>query len=96
MMSGLSPLAQSIIRAGLAFLKDDGPGFIADIKRHDWKAVAIDVVTAELKLAAAAGVPGAGIAIKLLPLGVYMAQHPHNSGEGGIGAAPEGNGNLAM
>lgn len=95
-MSGLSPLATSLIQAGVSLVKNNGPSFIAAFKAHDWKTVAIDVVTAELTLAATAGVPGAGIALKLLPVGIYMAQHPHNTGEGGIGAKPEGNGGIVI
>ena len=72
----VSPIAQALISAGLALARDNGPDFIAAFRAHDWKTVARDVVLAELTLAAAIGVPGAGIALKLLPLGLYMARHP--------------------
>lgn len=94
----LSSVARSLVAAATSLARDDGPGFIAAIKRHDWRTVAIDVVTAELTLAAA--VPGpqqfaASLALKLLPVAVTLAAHahPHNSGEGGIGRLPEGEGN---
>lgn len=91
----LSPAAKSLIEAGVSFAKNDGPGIIIAIKRHDWRTVAIEAVALELELASAAGVPFAGLALKLLPLGVYMADHPHNSGEGGIGLPPEGYGSIS-
>ncbi|MDE2102515.1 MAG: hypothetical protein KGL39_35035 [Patescibacteria group bacterium] len=96
---GLSPFASSLIGASTAILRDDGPAFIAHIKAQDWGALALDVVTAELKLAAS--IPGpqmvpAGMALKLLPVAIYMARHPHNSGEDGIGAPPEGASNIAL
>lgn len=75
-MTALSPLAQSLIEAGVSALNDNGPGFIVHIKSHDWASAAVDVVAIELELAAAAGVPGAGLALKLLPVAVYMGHHP--------------------
>ena len=72
----IAPLARSLIAAGAALARDDGAGFIAAFRAHDWKTVAVDLSEAELTLAAAAGVPGAGLALKLLPLGIYMARHP--------------------
>ena len=100
-MSGLSPVARSLIQAGVALARNDGPGFIAAFRRHDWKTIAVDVVEAELTLAAA--IPGpqqaaAALALKLLPLGVallaFLVAHGHNSGEGGLGAAPEGHSSI--
>jgi hypothetical protein len=76
----MTPLAQALIDAAASLVKEDGPGFIAAFKAHDWKTVAEDVVLAELALAAAAGVPGASIAVKVAPLfiggAIYAAQHP--------------------
>lgn len=96
---GFSPETQALINASLAFLNDDGPGFIEAWKAHDWGTVALKVIKAELVVAAA--IPGpqqfaAGVAIRLIPLFVFAANHPHNSGENGIGADPEGNGNVAL
>lgn len=98
-MAGLSPTSKSLINAAISLGKDDGPGFITAFKAHDWKTVAYDVVEAELTFAAS--VPGpqqapAALALELLPLGVaclkYAAAHGHNSGEGGVGRKPEGEG----
>ena len=92
-MSALSPAARALIHAGVSLAHDDGPGFIAAFRAHDWKTVARDVVEGELPLAAA--VPGpqqaaAAIALKLLPVGIavlaYAASHP------GAAHQPEGSG----
>jgi hypothetical protein len=98
-LANLSPTSKSLIGAAVSLGKNDGPGFMAAFHAHDWKTVAYDVVKAELTLAAA--VPGpqqpaAALALELLPLGIafvkYAAANGHNSGEGGIGRKPEGEG----
>jgi len=101
MSAALSPQAQALIKAAADLIAHDGAGFMAAISRRDWKTVALDVVTAELTLAAA--VPGpqqfaCGLALQLLPVAVTLAAHAtaHNSGEGGIGAAPEGNSSVQI
>lgn len=94
-MSPLSPFSRALLTAGVSLARDDGPGFIAAFRKHDWKTVALDLVEGELTLAAA--VPGpqqaaAAIALKLLPLGIavvaYAAAHP------GAAHQPEGSGNF--
>lgn len=72
----LSPSAQSLVDAALALARDDGPRFVAALKAQDWKAVARQVVLAELELAAAAGVRGAALARRLAPLAEYLGAHP--------------------
>ncbi len=72
----LSPTAQSLLTAALALARNDGPRFIAALRAHDWKAAARQAVLAELELAAAAGVTGAAIALRLAPLAEILALHP--------------------
>ena len=76
----MSPLAETLVKAAADLIQKNGEGFIAAFAAHDWKTVAITVVEAELSLAAAAGVPFAGVAAKLVPLfvtgAIYAAQHP--------------------
>lgn len=72
----LSPLAQSLLMAALALARNDGPRFIAALRAHDWKAAARQAVLAELELAAAAGVTGAAVALRLAPLAEIIALHP--------------------
>ena len=69
----LSPAAQSLIDAAVALARDDGPRFIAALKAHRWKQAAIGIALAELKLAAAANVPGAAIARRLAPLAAALS-----------------------
>lgn len=85
-----NPQAKAILAAAQSLAGGDGAKFIAAFKAHDWGTVATTAITDALTIANAAGVPFTGLALKLLPVGIYMAKHPHNSGEGGIGAAPEG------
>lgn len=95
-MSDLSPQAEALIKAAMAFVYDDGPGLIAALKARTWSDAAWLAATDGLKLAAQAGVPYAGLAVQFLPLVRYAATHPHNTGEGGIGALPEGNQNVII
>lgn len=95
-MSALSPQAEALIKAAAAFVNDDGPGLIAALKAHRWSDAAWLSATDGLQLAAKAGVPYAGLAAALVPFVRYAATHPHNSGEGGIGAAPEGNSSVQI
>ena len=90
------PRARAIIAAAQALAAGDGESLISELKAHHWKDATITAITDALTIANAAGVPFAGLALKLLPLAVFMAQHPHNSGEGGIGAPPEGNANVTI
>lgn len=71
----LSPLALSLIEAAAALVRDDGPRFLAALKAHDWKAAGKQAVLAELELAAAAGVRGAAIALRLAPLAEILRPH---------------------
>lgn len=95
-MGALSPQAEALIKAAAAFVKDDGPGLIAALKAHRWSDAAWLAATDGLQIAAKAGVPYAGLAATLIPFVRYAASHPHNSGEGGIGAAPEGNNSVQI
>lgn len=95
-MSALSPQAEALIKAAAAFVHDDGPGIIAALKAHNWSEAAWMAATDALKIAAKAGVPYAGLAATLIPFVRYAASHPHNSGEDGIGAAPEGNSSVVI
>lgn len=95
-MGALSPQAEALIKAAAAFVKDDGPGLIAALKAHKWSDAAWLAATDGLQIAAKAGVPYAGLAATLIPFVRYAANHPHNSGEGGIGAAPEGNSSVQI
>jgi len=72
----LSPASQSLVDAAIALLRDDGPRFIAALKAHDWKAAARQAVLAELELAAAAGVRGASIALRLAALAEILSVQP--------------------
>lgn len=85
------PRAKAILAAAQALAGGDGESLIKLLKGHQWGAAAVVGITDALTIANAAGVPFAGLALKLLPVAVFMAQHPHNSGENGIGALPEGN-----
>ena len=72
----LSPVAQSLLMASMALARNDGPRFIAALRAHDWKSAAQQAVLAELELAAAAGVTGAAIALRLAPLAEILSLHP--------------------
>ena len=90
------PRAKAIIAAAQSLAAGDGASFVDALKAHQWGSAAVIGIEDALTIANAAGVPFAGLALKLLPVAVFMAQHPHNSGEGGIGAAPEGNSNVSL
>ena len=72
----LSPVAQSLIDAAVALARDDGPRFVAALKAHDWKSAAKQAFLAELEFAAAAGVRGAALALRLAPLAEILSLHP--------------------
>jgi len=95
-VSALSPQAEALIKAAAAFVHDDGPGLIAALKAHKWSDAAWLAATDGLQIAAKAGVPYAGLAATLVPFVRYAATHPHSTGEGGIGAAPEGNSSVQI
>ncbi|MFV0279230.1 MAG: hypothetical protein ACK5JM_00550 [Rhodoblastus sp.] len=57
-------------------MREDGPGFIAALKSQDWSSAGEKFVIAELKLARAAGLPGADFALRLAPLVGALAIHP--------------------
>lgn len=95
-MGALSPQAEALIKAAAAFVHDDGPGLIAALKGHRWSDAMWLAATDGLQIAAKAGVPYAGLAATLLPFVRYAASHPHNTGEDGIGAAPEGNSSVQI
>lgn len=84
------PRAQAIIAGAKSFAAGDAQKLIQAFKSRDWSTVEHIALTDALTVADAAGVPYAGLALKALPLFEYAAHHPHNTGEGGIGAAPEG------
>lgn len=88
------PRGKAIIAAAQALAAGKGEDFIQHLQAHDWGGASVDAITTALTIANAAGLPFAGIALKLLPLAIYMAQHPHNSGEDGIGADPAGSGSV--
>ena len=88
----LSPSAQSLVDAALALARDDGPRFIAALKAYDWKAAARQVVLAELQLAAAAGVRGAALALRLAPLAEFLSAHPADPASPAMGKATGGEG----
>lgn len=93
----LSPSAQSLLGAALALARDDGPRFIAALKAQDWKAAAKQAVLAELELAAAAGVRGAALALRLAPLAEFLGAHPADPASPAMSKATGGEGgqNLA-
>lgn len=95
-MSALSPQTQALLKAAAAYVNNDGPGLIAALKAHRWSDAAWLAATDGLKIAAEGGVPYAGLAATFLPLVRYAASHPLNSGEQGIGAAPEGNSHVTI
>jgi hypothetical protein len=95
-VSGLSPQAETLLKAAAAYANDDGAAFISALKSHRWSDAAWLAATDGLKLAALAGVPYAGLAGALIPFARYAATHPHNTGEDGIGAPPEGNSNVVI
>ncbi|MFO1167545.1 MAG: hypothetical protein U1E19_05405 [Rhodoblastus sp.] len=88
----LSPVAQSLLAAAIALARNDGPRFIAALRAHDWKAVARQAVLAELELAAAAGVSGAAIALRLAPLAEILAIHPADPSSPAMAKASGGEG----
>ncbi len=70
------PRAKAILSAAQAFAGGDGSKLIAAFKAHDWATVAETGITDALTVASAAGIPGAAIALKALPLLEFMAKHP--------------------
>ena len=88
----LSPQSQSLLSAALALARNDGPRFIAAIRAHDWKAAAKQAVLAELELAAAAGVTGAAIALRLAPLAEIISVHPADPASAAMTKAAGGEG----
>jgi len=88
----LSPVAQSLLAAAIALVRNDGPRFIAALRAHDWKAIAKQAVLAELELAAAAGVSGAAIALRLAPLAEILAIHPADPASPAMAKAQGGKG----
>lgn len=70
------PRAQTLIALATKLAGGEGKGFLDAVKEHDWKTVAIDVLTEGLGAAATFGVPGASLALKLLPAVVWAAEHP--------------------
>ena len=88
----LSPSAQSLLDAALALARDDGPRFIAALKAQDWKAVAGQAVHAELELAAAAGVRGAALALRLAPLAEFLGARPADPASPAMSKATGGEG----
>ena len=88
----LSPSAQSLVDAALALARDDAPRFIAALKAQDWKAAAKQLVTAELQLAAAAGVRGAALALRLAPLAEFLSAHPADPASPAMSKATGGQG----
>ena len=76
----LSPSARALVDAAGALLREDGPSFIAALKARDWKQAGLEAVRAELRLAAAAGLPGAAIALQLAPLARALAVHSAEPG----------------
>mgnify|MGYP000923947252 FL=1 len=88
----LSSVAASLVDAGIALVRDNGPEFVAALKAHDWKTVAVDAVVAELTLAAAAGLPGAAIALKLVPVAAFISNHPADPASPAMSKATGGDG----
>lgn len=90
----LSPLAVSLVDAAAALVRDDGPEFVAALKAHDWKSAAREAVLAELKLAAAADLPGAGLALKLYPIARHLAGGPADPASPAMSKATGGEGGV--
>lgn len=88
----LSPLAQSLVDAAVALAREDGPRFFAALKAHDWRAAGTDVILAELKLAAAAGLRGAEIALRLAPLAAAIHMRPADPASPAMSRATGGEG----
>lgn len=88
----LSPSAQSLLDAAVALAREDGPRFVVALKAHDWKTVARQAVLAELELAAAAGVRGAALALRLAPLAEFLGAHPADPASPAMAKATGGEG----
>lgn len=88
----LSPSAQSLVDAAIALAREDGPRFVVALKAHDGTAVARQIVTAELELAAAAGVRGAALALRLAPLAEFLGAHPADASAPAMAKAAGGEG----
>lgn len=70
------PRAQLLVKLSQQLVAGEAVGFMAAVKAHDWKTVGIDVLTEGLTAAATLGVPGAGLALRFLPLVIFAAEHP--------------------
>ena len=88
----MSPAAQSMIDAAVSLTRGYGGAFIAHLQAHDWKSVGLDIVQGELTLAKAAGVPGAGLALSLMPAVSYMVHHPADTNSPAMQKATGGEG----
>ena len=92
----LSSVAASLVDAAIALVRDNGPEFVAALKAHDWKTVAVDAVVAELTLAAAAGLPGAAIALKLVPVAAFISNRPADPASPAMSKATGGDGGQSV
>ncbi|HMN71807.1 MAG TPA: hypothetical protein PKA55_08050 [Rhodoblastus sp.] len=88
----LSPAARALVDAAGALVREDGPRFVAALKAHDWRQAALEAVLAELRLAAAANLPGAAIALRLAPLAQALSIHPADPASPGMSGATGGDG----
>ena len=70
------PRAKTLIGLAQNLAGGEGVSFVDAIKAHDWSTVATDVLTEGLTAAAAFGVPGASIALKMIPVVIWAAKHP--------------------
>lgn len=70
------PRAKTLVSMSQRLVGGEGVQFLEAVQAHDWKTVAVDVLTEGLTAAATFGVPGAGFALKLLPVVIWAAHHP--------------------
>lgn len=70
------PRAVTLVALATKLVGGEGKGFLDAVAAHDWKTVALDVLTEGLSAAATFGVPGASLALRLLPAVVWAAHHP--------------------
>lgn len=73
------PRAKTLIALSQKIVDGEAAQFMAAVHAHDWKTVTVDVLEEALTAAATFGVPGAGFALKLLPLVVFAAEHPEDT-----------------